>query len=372
MQGCRAYTREFDTVLRAETVARGLPPGSGPAMAGEGDLADLAALASTLRPGAPTVILLDQSGSSARGAPGTMVAVDMLAHALEASCTPFEVLGFTTTHGKLNPAVRKWVANGRPENPGRLTPLLHVVFKAFDDRWAAGRRGEPSPRECLSRMSVPAYMRDNVDGEAIDWASARLRAGRVGGGRVLVVSDADPVDEATMTAEGNEFLRMDLDRAVAQAARDGVSVTALWTGSEAAAAARYPSRVRLVGRPPLPAVSDALDALGMRRSTATDPEARTAERFADLVERWKRETALHSSVTKIRANDAFRGIVSMGEEALPHVVESLRAEPGHLVMAMTEITGAHPYREEDRGRLPAMARAWVEWWDAGRSESPGP
>ena len=66
----------------------------------------------------------------------------------------------------------------------------------------------------------------------------------------------------------------------------------------------------------------------------------TANRFDELAERWRRETGFHSNPHIIKNNDAFREIVEMGEDALPHIfLRIANNQPGQWWMVLEKITG---------------------------------
>jgi len=49
-------------------------------------------------------------------------------------------------------------------------------------------------------------LKENVDGEAVEWASKRLRARPEGRKILIVVSDGAPVDDSTLTENSSDFL----------------------------------------------------------------------------------------------------------------------------------------------------------------------
>ena len=54
----------------------------------------------------------------------------------------------------------------QPANPGRLNDLRHIVYKSADMPWCA-RAGN-------WRMMRDGLLKENIDGEALDWAYKRL------------------------------------------------------------------------------------------------------------------------------------------------------------------------------------------------------
>lgn len=153
-------------------------------------------------------LLIDHSGSM-RGRPMLIAAltVEIFARVLERCGVKCEVLGFTTREWDGGEPARQWAADGYPENPGRLNALEHIVIKSADVPWRRARVG-------LGLFLHDEMLKENIDGEAVSWAHARLRA-RTEQRRILVVvSDGTPMDEATMAANGHEYLEAHLQRVV--------------------------------------------------------------------------------------------------------------------------------------------------------------
>jgi cobaltochelatase CobT len=145
-------------------------------------------------------LLIDHSGSM-RGRPMLIAAltVEIFARVLERCGVRCEVLGFTTREWDGGEPARQWAADGYPENPGRLNALEHIVIKHADVPW---RRA----RQALGLFLHEEILKENIDGEAVSWAHGRLLA-RTEARRILVVvSDGTPMDEATLAANGYEYL----------------------------------------------------------------------------------------------------------------------------------------------------------------------
>jgi cobaltochelatase CobT len=144
--------------------------------------------------------LIDNSGSM-RGRPIALAAMfaDILAQALERCHVGTEILGFTTRQWRGGQTRRTWSANGKPGDPGRLSDLRHIIYKEADEPW---RRA----RQALGVMLWPELLKENIDGEALLWAHRRL-GGRSEQRRILVViSDGVPADDATLTANADDYL----------------------------------------------------------------------------------------------------------------------------------------------------------------------
>ena len=113
-------------------------------------------------------LLLDNSGSM-RGRPITVAATcaDILARTLERCGVKVEILGFTTRAWKGGQSRESWLAAGKPANPGRLNDLRHIIYKSADAPWRRARKN-------LGLMMREGLLKENIDGEALDWAHKRL------------------------------------------------------------------------------------------------------------------------------------------------------------------------------------------------------
>ena len=87
----------------------------------------------------------------------------------------------------------------------------------------------------------------------------------------------------------------------------------------------------------------------------------TDQRFRELVCQWKEATQFVSSVTDMVTDPAYQQIIGMGREVLPLILAELRREPDHWFWALQAITRENPVAPEDRGQIPAMTRAWLDW-----------
>ncbi|MFT8711660.1 cobaltochelatase CobT-related protein [Komagataeibacter rhaeticus] len=154
-------------------------------------------------------LLIDNSGSM-RGRPISVAAMcgDILARTLERCAVKVEVLGFTTRAWKGGRSREAWIQAGKPENPGRLNDLRHIVYKAADMPWRRARRN-------LGLMLREGLLKENIDGEALLWAQRRL-ATRAEARRILmVISDGAPVDDSTLSANPGSYLENHLREVIA-------------------------------------------------------------------------------------------------------------------------------------------------------------
>src|SRR6266576_5260098 len=172
-------------------------------------------------------LLLDNSGSM-RGRPITVAATcaDILARTLERCGVKVEILGFTTRAWKGGQARERWIAAGKPPNPGRLNDLRHIVYKPADAPWRRARRN-------LGLMLREGILKENIDGEALAWAHNRL-LGRPEERKILmVISDGAPVDDSTLSVNPGNYLEKHLREVIREIERQGlVELTAIGIGHD--------------------------------------------------------------------------------------------------------------------------------------------
>jgi cobaltochelatase CobT len=149
-------------------------------------------------------LLLDNSGSM-RGRPITVAATcaDILARTLERCGVKVEILGFTTRAWKGGQSRESWLAANKPSMPGRLNDLRHIVYKSADAPWRRARKN-------LGLMMREGLLKENIDGEALDWAHKRL-LGRPEQRKILMmISDGAPVDDSTLSVNPGNYLERHL------------------------------------------------------------------------------------------------------------------------------------------------------------------
>jgi cobaltochelatase CobT len=149
-------------------------------------------------------LLLDNSGSM-RGRPITVAATcaDILARTLERCGVKVEILGFTTRAWKGGQSREAWLAAGKPANPGRLNDLRHIIYKSADAPWRRARKN-------LGLMMREGLLKENIDGEALDWAHQRLLARTEQRKILMVISDGAPVDDSTLSVNPGNYLERHL------------------------------------------------------------------------------------------------------------------------------------------------------------------
>jgi cobaltochelatase CobT len=149
-------------------------------------------------------LLLDNSGSM-RGRPISIAAIcaDVLARTLERCQVKVEILGFTTRAWKGGQAREKWLSDGREQQPGRLNDLRHIIYKSADAPW---RRARPN----LGLMMKEGLLKENIDGEALEWAHRRITGRHEARKILMVISDGAPVDDSTLSVNPANYLEKHL------------------------------------------------------------------------------------------------------------------------------------------------------------------
>jgi cobaltochelatase CobT len=172
-------------------------------------------------------LLIDNSGSM-RGRPITVAAMsgDILARTLERCGVKVEILGFTTRAWKGGQSRERWIAAGKPPNPGRLNDLRHIVYKAADAPWRRARRN-------LGLMLREGILKENIDGEALRWAHNRLLERTEQRRILMVISDGAPVDDSTLSVNPGNYLEKHLREVIAEVERLGdVELIAIGIGHD--------------------------------------------------------------------------------------------------------------------------------------------
>tara|TARA_B100000686_G_scaffold99685_1_gene106809 strand:- start:280 stop:2073 length:1794 start_codon:yes stop_codon:yes gene_type:complete len=153
-------------------------------------------------------ILIDNSGSM-RGKPISVAAIcaDILARTLERCGVKVEILGFTTKHWKGGSSREKWMKNDKPNLPGRLNDLRHIIYKSADMPWRQGKNN-------MGLMLKEGLLKENIDGEALKWACNKMSKRKEERKILMVISDGAPVDDSTLSANNSNYLETNLKNMV--------------------------------------------------------------------------------------------------------------------------------------------------------------
>ena len=172
-------------------------------------------------------LLIDNSGSM-RGRPITIAAMcaDILARTLERCSVKTEVLGFTTKAWKGGKSRESWLEDGKQPAPGRLNDLRHIIYKTADEPWRRSKRN-------LGLMLREGLLKENIDGEALEWAHKRL-LGRTEQRKILmVISDGAPVDDSTLSVNAGNYLERHLKQVIQKIELDSsIELTAIGIGHD--------------------------------------------------------------------------------------------------------------------------------------------
>ena len=172
-------------------------------------------------------LLLDNSGSM-RGRPISIAAIsaDVLARTLERCNVKVEILGFTTRAWKGGQTREKWLQEGRPQQPGRLNDLRHIIYKGADAPWRLARPN-------LGLMMKEGLLKENIDGEALEWAHRRMIVRPEARKILMVISDGAPVDDSTLSVNPANYLEKHLRDVIAMVEkRKAVELLAIGIGHD--------------------------------------------------------------------------------------------------------------------------------------------
>ena len=153
-------------------------------------------------------ILIDNSGSM-RGKPISVAAIcaDILARTLERCSVKVEILGFTTKHWKGGESREKWMKNDKPNLPGRLNDLRHIIYKSADTPWRQSKNN-------MGLMLKEGLLKENIDGEALKWAYSKMYKRKEERKILMVISDGAPVDDSTLSTNSSDYLETNLKNIV--------------------------------------------------------------------------------------------------------------------------------------------------------------
>ena len=153
-------------------------------------------------------ILIDNSGSM-RGKPISVAAIcaDVLSRTLERCMVKVEILGFTTKHWKGGSSREKWMKNNKPNLPGRLNDLRHIIYKSADTQWRQAKVN-------MGLMLKEGLLKENIDGEALKWAFNKMNRRKEDRKILMVISDGAPVDDSTLSTNTSDYLESNLKNTV--------------------------------------------------------------------------------------------------------------------------------------------------------------
>ncbi len=86
------------------------------------------------------------------------------------------------------------------------------------------------------------------------------------------------------------------------------------------------------------------------------------DRFYSLLKQWRMDTLFVSSITEAVEHPAFKGILALGEKAIPLIISEIERYPDLLIESLPILTGKNPVSDSDMGDIPTMAATWIEWY----------
>ena len=185
-------------------------------------------------------LLIDNSGSM-RGRPIVIAALstEIIAATLERCSVQTEVIGFTTVNWKGGSPRTHWLESGKPARPGRLNALRHILYKSASEPWRRARKS-------LGLMLREGLLKENIDGEALQFAARRLLEGHQARKILMVISDGAPVDDATLSANGPQYLERHLGEVIGAIESEGkIELIAIGVGHDVS---RYYKRAIVIDR----------------------------------------------------------------------------------------------------------------------------
>jgi hypothetical protein len=95
----------------------------------------------------------------------------------------------------------------------------------------------------------------------------------------------------------------------------------------------------------------------------SEPIPAVEAQFLSLATRWRKETAMQSSMDKKAIHWAYQRIIGMGPAAIPLILREIKRRPGHWFWALDAITqGENP--AADCETLTQATNAWIAWGEA--------
>lgn len=119
--------------------------------------------------------------------------------------------------------------------PGRLNDLRHLIYKSFETDLSSS-----APN--FSVMLREGLLKENIDGEAVLWAAARLRSCDADKRMLIVFSDGAPVDDSTLSVNPGNFLEKHLREVISTVSKQ-LTLRALGIGHDVSR--YYPNAMRV-------------------------------------------------------------------------------------------------------------------------------
>ncbi len=93
-------------------------------------------------------------------------------------------------------------------------------------------------------------------------------------------------------------------------------------------------------------------------------QQKLVEQFRLLAEQWRRETGMHSSISKKLSHPAYQSIIAMGPSVIPLILDELKCRPGFWFEALKLLSGEDPAANVSNNDFDSTASAWLAWGKA--------
>jgi len=93
----------------------------------------------------------------------------------------------------------------------------------------------------------------------------------------------------------------------------------------------------------------------------TDAQDDVSAEFQRLVDNWRHETGIYSTIERKSMHPSYQRIIGMGEQALPLILREMTRRPEHWFWALRAISGKNPIPAEHVGEIDAMTKDWLTW-----------
>ena len=97
--------------------------------------------------------------------------------------------------------------NNKPQFPGRLNDLRHIIYKSADTQWRQAKNN-------MGLMLKEGLLKENIDGEALKWAFKKMNKRKEDRKILMVISDGAPVDDSTLSTNTTDYLEVNLKNTV--------------------------------------------------------------------------------------------------------------------------------------------------------------
>lgn len=85
------------------------------------------------------------------------------------------------------------------------------------------------------------------------------------------------------------------------------------------------------------------------------------DRFNSLKQQWIADTRFSSNKFSTTDHPAYLQILGYGKFIIPILLNDMRENRTHWFFALSDLTGAHPIKTENRGKVDRMINDWVVW-----------